>query len=303
MQKGITIIQDIDVQTIEKYINWRYFFNAWGLVGDFRQIENADLTQKEVWLSQYPLSIQPKASEAFQLFIDAKKLLNSKKRNGTFMINAVVGVFPASTKEEDIYIKLPNKEKKLPMLRQQTLNEKGVCLSLVDFLDVENDFIGCFAISVKSLTFEKEDAQSDPYKILLLQTLSDRLVEASAEWLHEQVRKKIWGFAKNEQLSVEDMKRSKYQGIRPAIGYPSLPDQSLIFEMKEILPLPKIGIEITENGAMFPASSVCGLIFSNPKSEYFMIKAISKEQFEDYAKRRGISADKLKRFVRVEIVE
>ena len=83
MQKGITIIQDIDVQTIEKYINWRYFFNAWGLVGDFRQIENADLTQKEVWLSQYPLSIQPKASEAFQLFIDAKKLLNSKKRNGS----------------------------------------------------------------------------------------------------------------------------------------------------------------------------------------------------------------------------
>jgi hypothetical protein len=156
---------------------------------------------------------------------------------------------------------------------------------------------------LKSLTFEKEDAQSDPYKILLLQTLSDRLVEASAEWLHEQVRKKIWGFAKNEQLSVEDMKRSKYQGIRPAIGYPSLPDQSLIFEMKEILPLQKIGIEITENGAMFPASSVCGLIFSNPKSEYFMIKAISKEQFEDYAKRRGISADKLKRFVRVEIVE
>lgn len=303
MQKGITIIQNIDIQTIEKYINWRYFFNAWHLIGDFQQIENADLTKKDVWISQYPPYLQAKASEVFQLFVDAKKLLDSKKENPFFQINAVVGIFPASSNDEDIYIKTSSDcEKRLPMLRQQTLNEKGVCLSLTDFLDEENKFIACFATSVRNSASLSEKEQNDPYKTLLLQTLSDRLVEASAEWLHEQVRKKLWGFAVDENLSIEDMKKSKYQGIRPAIGYPSLPDQSLIFEIKKILPLHKIGITLTENGAMHPASSVCGLIFSNPKSEYFMIKTISKEQFENYAKRRGIFANELKRFLRVEII-
>ncbi|MBO5850016.1 MAG: 5-methyltetrahydrofolate--homocysteine methyltransferase [Paludibacteraceae bacterium] len=299
MQKGITIIQDIDVLTIEKYINWRYFFNAWGLIGDFQKIEKEDLTQQESWVSQFPLHIQSKAIEAFQLFVDAQKILLEK--NQTFKINAIVGLFPVSAKEEDIYIKTPDTEKRIPMLRQQTLNEKGVCFSLADFLDAEHNYIACFATSVQQQSPLKNDA--DPYNTLLLQTLSDRLVEATTEWLHEQVRKTIWGFAPNENISIEDMKRSRYQGIRPAIGYPSLPDQSLIFEMAEILPLHKIGISLTENGAMNPASSVCGLIFSNPKAEYFMIKAISKEQFEDYAMRRGIPVDELKRFVRVEIVE
>lgn len=303
MQKGITIIQDIDILTIEKYINWRYFFNTWNLIGNFQQIENADLTKKEDWISKYPPHLQSKASEVFQLFVDAKKILTSKKEKSLFQINAIVGIFPALSKGEDIYIKTSSDcEKRLPMLRQQTLNEKGHCLSLVDFLDAENDFIACFATSVQNLTSLSEKEQNDPYKTLLLQTLSDRIVEASTEWLHEQVRKKIWGFAVNENLSIEDIKKSKYQGIRPAIGYPSLPDQSLIFEIAKILPLQKIGITLTENGAMHPASSVCGLIFSNPKSEYFMIKAISEEQFEDYAQRRGIPSGELKRFVRVEII-
>ncbi|MBO7316853.1 MAG: hypothetical protein J6U44_06820, partial [Paludibacteraceae bacterium] len=203
--------------------------------------------------------------------------------------------------DENIYIGTQDGEKKLPMLRQQTLNEKGFCFSLADFLDAEHNYIACFATSVQQQSPLKNDA--DPYNTLLLQTLSDRLVEATTEWLHEQVRKTIWGFAPNENISIEDMKRSRYQGIRPAIGYPSLPDQSLIFEMAEILPLHKIGISLTENGAMNPASSVCGLIFSNPRAEYFMIKAISKEQFEDYSSRRGIAVDELRRFVRVEIVE
>ena len=250
MQKGITIIQDIDVLTIEKYINWRYFFNAWGLIGDFQKIEKEDLTQQESWVSQFPLHIQSKAIEAFQLFVDAQKILLEK--NQTFKINAIVGLFPVSAKEEDIYIKTPDTEKRIPMLRQQTLNEKGVCFSLADFLDAEHNYIACFATSVQQQSPLKNDA--DPYNTLLLQTLSDRLVEATTEWLHEQVRKTIWGFAPNENISIEDMKRSRYQGIRPAIGYPSLPDQSLIFEMAEILPLHKIGISLTENGAMNPAS-------------------------------------------------
>ncbi len=300
MQKGITIIQNIDILTIEKYINWRYFFNAWGLIGDFHKIENIDLTQQELWISQFPSHLQTKAIEAFQLFTDAKKILQDNEGK-TFNISAIVGVFSALSKDENIYIGTQDGEKKLPMLRQQTLNEKGFCFSLADFLDAEHNCIACFATSVQQLFPSRKE--SDPYYALLLQTLSDRLVEATTEWLHERVRKKIWGFASDENISIDDMKCSKYQGIRPAIGYPSLPDQSLIFEMAEILPLHKIGISVTENGAMNPASSVCGLIFSNPRAEYFMIKAISKEQFEDYASRRGIAVDELRRFVRVEIVE
>ena len=124
--------------------------------------------------------------------------------------------------------------------------------------------------------------EQDPYKHLLVQTLSDRLAEAATEKMHEYVRKEAWGYAKEENLGIADLLVEKYQGIRPAVGYPSLPDQSVNFLLDELLDMKQIGISLTENGAMYPHASVCGLMFSHPASEYFSVGKIGEDQLEDY---------------------
>ena len=136
------------------------------------------------------------------------------------------------------------------------------------------DTIGAFAASIDA---DMEGLyEQDPYKHLLVQTLSDRLAEAATEKMHEYVRKEVWGYAKDENLSIEDLLVEKYQGIRPAVGYPSLPDQSVNFLLDELLDMKRIGISLTENGAMYPHASVCGLMFSHPASEYFSVGKIEK---------------------------
>jgi len=132
---------------------------------------------------------------------------------------------------------------------------------------------------------------------MLIQTLSDRLAEAAAEYLHEKVRKEYWGYAPDEKLSTEELFKAHYQGIRPAVGYPSLPDQELIFTLDKLLQLNRIGVSLTENGALLPTSSVAGFYFSHPESSYFVIGQISEEQLQDYAVRRGKPAEDLKRFL------
>jgi 5-methyltetrahydrofolate--homocysteine methyltransferase len=143
--------------------------------------------------------------------------------------------------------------------RQRTPNADGVNLALCDFVAPESDYVGAFALTVaqsfaQELSLLKE--QGKEYEALLLQSVGDRLVEAASEWLHERVRRELWGYAPQEQLSVKEMFQARYRGIRPAVGYPSLPDQRLIFPLAELLDVEKIGISITENGAMYPQSSV-----------------------------------------------
>ena len=137
----------------------------------------------------------------------------------------------------------------------------------------------------------------DDYKRMLVQTLSDRLAEATAEKLHEDVRKKLWGYATDENLSIKDLHNEKYQGIRPAVGYPSLPDQSVNFLLDELLDMKQIGISLTENGMMKPHASVCGLMFAHPASRYFSIGKIGEDQLADYAARRGMSIEETKKFL------
>ena len=139
--------------------------------------------------------------------------------------------------------------------------------------------------------------EKDPYKHLLVQTLSDRLAEAATEKMHEYVRKEAWGYAKDENLSIPDLLVEKYQGIRPAVGYPSLPDQSVNFILDEILDMKQIGIHLTENGAMYPHASVCGLMFAHPAAEYFSVGKIGEDQLEDYARRRGKSTEEMRKFL------
>ena len=148
-------------------------------------------------------------------------------------------------------------------------------LALCDFVAPEGDYVGAFALTVaqsfaQDLSLLKE--QGKDYEALLLQSVGDRLVEAASEWLHERVRRELWGYAMQEQLSVREMFLAQYRGIRPAVGYPSLPDQRLIFPLAELLDVEQIGISLTENGAMYPQSSVCGLYLASPHARYFIIE-------------------------------
>jgi len=140
-------------------------------------------------------------------------------------------------------------------------------------------------------------AYADDFKHLLAQTLSDRLAEASTEKMHQEVRTTYWGYAKDEQWSIEDLLVEKFTGIRPAVGYPSLPDQSVNFVLSEWLGFPEICIRLTENGAMVPHASVSGLMLSHPSARYFAVGKIGEDQLEDYARRRGLPVETMRKFL------
>ena len=187
-----------------------------------------------------------------------------------------------------------------PLLRQQMKKREGgpfLCLS--DFVRPLSsgitDTVGAFAATIDA---DMEGLyEKDPYKHLLVQTLSDRLAEAATEKMHEHVRKEAWRYAKDENLTIPELLIEKYQGIRPAVGYPSLPDQSVNFLLDELLDMKQIGIKLTENGAMCPHASVCGLMFAHPASEYFSVGKIGEDQLQDYARRRGKSVEEMRKFL------
>ncbi len=298
---GITRLKNIAVEQLVAYIDWKFFFRTWRLVGNYSGIETlCDCTACcEKWLLQFSENERAQAHEALHLWRDAQALLQRLTAEKLVNVEAAVGLFPAQSDGENITLHTENGDFLLPMLRQQEPNDEGFCLSLADFV-ANYDFLGAFAVAVH-LVGEKNN--NDDYDSLLLQSLLDRLAEAAAEFLHERVRKDLWGFAADEQLSVDEMKRSLFVGIRPAVGYPSLPDQSLLFELARVLPLNDLGIELTENGAMCPSSSVCGLIFAHPAARYFRIGRISQEQLQDYARRRAMSVEELSKFISAEIID
>ena len=294
---GLIQLTDIDLHEIVPFIDWGFFFMAWRLSGKYEGIETVHdcLSCKVSWLHQFPETDRPKAEEALKLYKDAQEMLRQMLDEKIVAINASFGVFPAYAQDDDIFIQDNDKTITVPTLRQQHPATDGFCYSLADFVAPENDYVGAFATTVQGVeayaeTFEKDD---DVYHSILAKTLSDRLAEAAAEWLHYKVRKEYWGYAAGENLSVKDMLKTKYSGIRPAVGYPSLPDQSIIFVLDPILKFNEIGIQLTENGAMFPNASVCGLYFAHPQSKYFMIGKIDENQFEDYARRCGKSPEVL----------
>lgn len=238
---------------------------------------------------------RPKASEAMQLFKEANRMLN--ELDTAYQTHGVVNIMDANADGDDLLLN----SKRFPLLRQQTakLKEDDPFLCLSDFVRPLSsgitDKIGAFATTVDA-EMERLYAEDD-YKRMLVQTLSDRLAEATAEKLHEDVRKKLWGYAPDENLSVKDLHNEKYQGIRPAVGYPSLPDQSVNFLLDELLDMKQIGISLTENGMMKPHASVCGLMFAHPASRYFSIGKIGEDQLADYAARRGMSIEETKKFL------
>ncbi len=298
---GLIQLIDIDLRELARFIDWTFFFMAWRIPGRYEGIETVHncLSCRMGWLQQFPEVDRPKAEEALKLFKDAQEMLRQMLDEKIISINASFGVFEGYAEDDNVFIHNNEQTIKIPMLRQQHAATDGFCYSLADFVAPENDYVGAFATTVIGVedfaeTFEKED---DMYHSILAKTLSDRLAEAAAEWLHWKVRKEYWGYAPDEKLTVKEMLKTQYSGIRPAVGYPSLPDQSIIFNLDPLLKFSEIGISLTENGAMFPNASICGLYFAHPKSKYFMIGKIDEAQFLDYARRSDKSPEVLKKWM------
>lgn len=282
---------------VTDYINWIYFFHAWGFQPKYATIaqqEGCD-SCKAVWLTTFSLEERPKASEAMQLFKEAQRMLQQLARK--YETHAIVELLPANGDGNNLVAGGVT----IPLLRQQAakLNATDPYLCLSDFVrplasGIE-DKIGIFATTVDA---EMEQLYADdPYRHMLVQTLSDRLAEATAEKVHEVVRKVIWGYAPEESLSMKELLREEYQGIRPAVGYPSLPDQSIIFVLNKLLQMEQVGIELTENGMMNPHASVCGLMLAHPAANYFSIGKIGQDQLIDYAQRRGVFVEEIKKYI------
>lgn len=297
------------LETVEPYINWLYFFYAWQLpsrYGSLAYVHQCRSCQNQ-WLAQFPPEEQPRAREALHLFADARQML--REFRAKYKTYARFGLFEANSDGDDIIIykdsDMPESVSgestvTLPFLRQQhTAKEGNPNLCIADFVCPvgrgKRDRIGVFATTVDQAM--ENSFRDDPYRHLLAQTLSDRMAEATTELLHREVRTTFWGYAPEEELTPQEMFQLKYQGIRPAVGYPSMPDQSVNFIIDSLIDMKQIGISVTENGAMKPHGSVSGLMLSHPKAVYFAIGKIGEDQLRDYANRRGLSVDTVRKFL------
>lgn len=300
---GRQVIPHISVDEIIPYIDWKFFFHSWNLSARYYTIQHVDNCPScnASWINTFPEGEREKAEEGMKLYRDARKMLDLLVYNKAEYIKAVYGVFEANADNESIYIN----GIKFPMLRQQKKNDKDVYLSLCDFVLPKSsqkvDYIAGFTVTAGAGADEllnEYEKQGDEYNILLLKSVLDRLAEATTEYLHAKIRKEYWGFAPNEDITINDMFTLKYQGIRPAVGYPSIPDQSINFLLNnDLLQSKEIGVELTENGVMLPNASVSGLIFAHPQSKYFNVSQISEEQAEAYIKRREENPELTRKFL------
>ena len=284
------------IHEVSEYINWVYFFHAWGFQPRYATI--ADIhgcdACRALWLVRFPEGERAKASEAMQLFKEANRMLHKLDEEG-FQTHALFRLMEANSEENDLWLE----DTRFPCLRQQTKREGDFYFCLADFVRPRSqnikDKIGIFATSADASM--ESLFPDDAYRRMLVQTLADRLAEATAERLHEQVRKEFWGYAPDEKLSIRQLHNEEFQGIRPAVGYPSLPDQSVNFILDELLDMAQIGINLTENGMMMPHASVSGLMLAHPASRYFSVGKIDEEQLKDYASRRGMPVEEMRRFL------
>ncbi len=291
---GLTILPDIDLVGIVPYIDWTFFFHAWQLKGRFPKI----------------LDDPEKGTEARKLYRDAQTMLAQIIDEKWLRANAVVGLFAANAVGDDIEIYRDDKRQQVLMtlhnLRKQGKQPSGKyneCLA--DFIAPKEsgkaDYIGAFAataglgIDEKLAEFE---ADHDDYQAIMLKALADRLAEALTEWLHEKVRREIWGYAADEQFDNEALIREAYTGIRPAMGYPAAPDHTEKDLLWQLLDAERhTGIWLTESKAMVPTAAVSGLYFAHPQARYFAVGKINKDQLEDYAARKGVAVSEMEQWL------
>jgi len=258
------MILSYDISDVSPYINWAYFYFAWQLKDEAEQ--RRIRSEAETFLAE---------------------------TEGRYRAHALFLLVDAHSDGDDIVLADGTC---LPMLRQQAVGSD--CLCLADFVSHRHSQfskVALFATSVDAAMVT--DFSHDPYQQMMAQLLADRLAEAAAERMHEEVRKHYWGYAHDEHLSIHEMLQEHFQGIRPAVGYPSLPDASLNFLLDAVLDMSQIGISLTESGAMRPHASVSGLMMSHPKARYFAVGKIGEDQLHDYARRRRLPVDVLRKFL------
>ena len=279
---GAQTVDDVGLEDVLPYIDWTPFFMSWDMPGRYPQILD-----------------DPKRGEAARtLWTDAQQMLEKMVAEKWLTLKAAVGFWPANADGDDIALWTDEERDvehaRLFTLRQQIKKKEGANVALSDFLKPKSegaDWIGGFCVTAGHGEVERSDAfkkANDDYSSIMVKALADRFAEGFAEYLHARVRREFWGYAPDENLSVEDLVAEKYAGIRPAPGYPSQPDHTEKAVLFDLLDAPaRAGVELTTSYAMTPPASVSGLYFAHPDSHYFALGKIEKDQVEDYAKRKG----------------
>ncbi len=291
---GVKTITDVKLEELVPYIDWTPFFQTWELHGKFPAI----LEDKVV------------GTEATTVYNDAQKMLKQIVAEKWLTNKAVIGLWPANAVGDDIELYTDETRKtvlnKFHMVRQQSKkSDDAYNMSLADFVAPKTtglaDYMGAFAVTTGlgiEPHIEKFEKDHDDYSSILLKALADRLAEAFTEFMHEKVRKEIWGYDAQETLSNEDLIKEEYKGIRPAPGYPACPDHTEKWTIFKLLDAEKnAGIQLTDSLAMYPASSVSGWYFGHPQSKYFGIGKIEKDQVEQYAQRKGESVEFIEKWL------
>ncbi|QYN49500.1 methionine synthase [Apibacter sp. ESL0432] len=286
-QLGVQVFSSILLEDLTEYIDWQPFFRTWQLTGKYPDLLSDEVT----------------GEEATKLYHDALQMIEKVIAEKLLQPKAVIGLFKANSNEQDD-IEIYSNDNKLihtfRTLRQQSVKSEGKPnLALSDFILPKNkenlhDYIGCFAVSIfgAEALAKHYETNHDDYSAIMIKAVSDRFVEALAEYMHHKVRKEIWGYAPDEILDKQSLFKEKYQGIRPAPGYPACPDHLEKLTIWELLDVTdRIGVQLTESLAMYPASSITGYYFANPQSNYFGLGKITQEQVKDYAKRKEIKLE------------
>lgn len=289
----------VSVADLIPYIDWTPFFKTWELHGKFPELLNDSLI----------------GEEAQKLYKEALDFLEKIVENSICQPKGIYGLFPANVVEDDVievYDSTQQKINQFISLRQQAKKSKNQPnLSLADFIAPKEsgiqDYIGCFVVTAgeEIAEYAKEfEQQQDDYSAIMVKALADRFAEAFAELLHEKIRKEFWGYAGNESLGNEDLIQEKYQGIRPAPGYPACPDHLEKLSIWELLqPEERIGVQLTESLAMYPVASVSGYYFAHPDSKYFGVGKIKIDQVEDFAKQKNIDLELARKWLSPNLAE
>jgi 5-methyltetrahydrofolate--homocysteine methyltransferase len=293
---GRRVFKNFDLAELEKYIDWGPFFQTWDLAGPFPAILNDEVV----------------GVEAKKVFADGQAMLKKIIEGRWLTANAVVGLFPAQRVGDDIVLYADETRQQQVMtwhgLRQQTvkpsrdkIQNPNRCLS--DYVADQTqaaDYVGLFAVTT-GIGSEKQEKRfvdaHDDYSAILFKALADRLAEAFAECMHHRVRTDLWGYVANEALSNEELIQEKYQGIRPAPGYPACPDHSAKLAMFDVLQCDDIGMGLTSSLAMTPAASVSGFYLAHPEAQYFNVGRIGEDQVQDLAQRQGVAQKELERLL------
>ena len=291
---GIKVFDDISLGEVREFIDWTFFFHAWKLNGKYPSI----------------LKDPIKGEEAQKLLVDANNMLDRIIDEKWLSAKAVTGIFPAYSYQDEVVVNFENKETNFRFLRNQEKKARGIpnlCLS--DFVAPKStdytDYLGGFVVTT-GIGIEEHIKRfvddNDDYSAIMLKVLADRLAEAATELLHEKVRKEYWAYAPDENIKIEEKLREKYQGIRPAPGYPACPEHSEKEVLFTLLNAEEAtGVTLTDNFAMYPAASVSGFYFTHPNSQYFNVGKLMPDQIQDYASRKNISIEQVKKLLPINI--